>query len=104
MVVSLDCEFVFFVGIREMPRDIIASASEVKNTKAMLAFVGEMDDRTISWNLGLVGITLKTVITSVVIRQPFGGIGLQFFVGGTRFLCRPRTTNEFVGGVGNDAF
>jgi hypothetical protein len=99
MVVSLDCEFLF-IGV--MLRDIVSSTTQVKNTKTMLALIAEMSDDAIAWNLRLV-ITLETDVTGGMIRVPFGGIGLQLFVSGRRFLRSPRTTGQLVLRVGYDA-
>ncbi len=70
----------------------------------MLALVAEMGDDAIAWDLRLVGVALETDVTGGVIRAPFGGIGLQLFVSGGRFLRSPRTTGEFIGRIGDDAF
>ncbi len=84
--------------------DIIATTPQVENTKAMLAFLGEMGDDAITRDLRLVGIAPKTDVASGVICVPFRGVRPQLFVGGGGFLRGPRTTGEFVGGVGYDAF
>ena len=68
----------------------------------MLALIAEMGDDAIARNLGLIHISLETDVTGGMIRVPFGGIGLQLFMGGRRFLYGPCTTGEFVGGVGDD--
>ena len=86
MVVSLYRELMVFVRVRVMLCDIIATATQVKNTKAMLAFVGDMGDDAITRDLRLVGISLKTDVACGVICVPFGGVGPQFFVSGARFL------------------
>ena len=93
-----------FVRMSVMLRDVVTTASEIQNTKAMLAFVGEMGDDAIARDLRLVGVALKADVTGGVIRVPFGGIGLELFVGGRRFLRGPRPTGEFVGRVGDDTF
>ena len=51
MVVSLYRELMVFVRVRVMLCDIIATTTQVENTKAMLAFVGEMGDDAITWDL-----------------------------------------------------
>ena len=104
MVISLYRELMAFVCVSVMLCDIIATTTQVKNTKTMLAFVGEMGDDAITRDLRLVGIALKTDVACGVVCVPFGGVGPQFFVGGGGFLRRPCTTGEFVGGVGDDTF
>ena len=91
-----------FVCVSVMMCDVIATAPEVKNTKAMLALICEMGDDTIARDLGLVGVALETDIAGGVIGVPFGGVGLQFFVGGGGFLRGPRTTGQLVFGIGDD--
>lgn len=81
MVVALDCELMVFVCVGVMLCDIVATTPEIQNTKAMLALIGEMGDDAIARNLGLVGVALKTDITSVMIRVPFGWNELELFVG-----------------------
>ena len=101
VIVSLNREFLF-IGV--MACDVVATASEIQNAKAMLAFIAEMIDDAIARDLRLVYISLETDVTGGMIRVPFGGIGLQLFVGGGRFLRSPRTTGEFIGRIGDDAF
>ena len=86
MVVSLYRELMVFVRVRVMLCDIIATTTQVENTKAMLALIGEMGDDAITRDLGLVGVALKTDVACGVICVPFCGVGPQFFVGGGGFL------------------
>ena len=104
MICRDNCEFMVFVCVSVMIRNVVATAPEIQNAKAMLALGGEMSDDAIARNLRLVHISLETDVACGVVCVPFRGIGLQLFVSGARFLRGPCTTGQLVGRIGDDTF